>query len=56
MPDKNIECVDCKRSFVFTESEQKFFREKNFSDPKRCPACRQKRRQEKNARRGQENA
>lgn len=41
MGDKIIVCVDCGGEFTFTESEQKFFAEKNFSEPKRCKECRQ---------------
>ncbi|NLB44825.1 MAG: cytochrome C551, partial [Clostridiaceae bacterium] len=41
MPDKNIVCKDCGATFVFTENEQAFYREKGFdNEPQRCPACR----------------
>ncbi|MCK9439446.1 MAG: zinc-ribbon domain-containing protein [Candidatus Caldatribacteriota bacterium] len=38
--DKNLKCKDCGAEFVFTEGEQKFYTEKNFPDPIRCPECR----------------
>jgi len=44
MPDKQIECLDCGQSFVFTEGEQEFFTEKGYTPPKRCPGCRAKKR------------
>ncbi len=46
MPDKNIVCKDCGATFVFTESEQDFYREKGFdNEPQRCPECRAARKQ-----------
>jgi hypothetical protein len=42
MPDKSIECVDCKNPFIWTEGEQEFYTKKGFSAPKRCEACREK--------------
>lgn len=41
MPDKDITCVDCGETFVFTEREQEWYREKGLShDPRRCKNCR----------------
>jgi len=40
MDDKTIICVDCQSEFTFTAAEQEFYAERNFSEPKRCPACR----------------
>ena len=37
--DLDLKCVDCGASFVFSAAEQSFFREKGFSDPKRCKPC-----------------
>lgn len=49
MADKTLVCKDCGAEFVFTESEQAFYKEKGFSnDPVRCPACRKARKQSKN--------
>lgn len=41
--DRNITCEDCGEVFTFTEREQQFYAEREFSDPKRCRACRAKR-------------
>jgi hypothetical protein len=38
--DRLLPCEDCGKDFVFDEGEQKFFKLKGFSDPKRCPRCR----------------
>jgi predicted Zn-ribbon and HTH transcriptional regulator len=37
-------CVDCKSPYSMVEEEIKFFRDKAFPLPKRCPICRDKRR------------
>lgn len=42
--DRTIVCADCGREFTFTIGEQKYFASKGLSTPKRCPACRLKRR------------
>ena len=50
MPDRTLKCADCGTDFVFSESEQRFFIEKGFTnDPIRCHECRASRR----ARRGE---
>jgi CxxC-x17-CxxC domain-containing protein len=42
--DRNLTCIDCGTEFVFSEGEQAFFRDKGFLNfPKRCAACRAKR-------------
>ena len=38
--DKVLTCADCGSEFVFTASEQEFFAERQFSEPRRCPSCR----------------
>lgn len=38
--DRVLRCADCGSSFVFTAREQAFYQERNFSEPRRCPACR----------------
>jgi CxxC-x17-CxxC domain-containing protein len=44
--DKTIDCVDCGDNFVFTASEQEFFASKGFeNEPKRCPACRRRKKE-----------
>ena len=38
--DKILVCADCAQQFVFTASEQDFFAQRGFSEPKRCAPCR----------------
>jgi CxxC-x17-CxxC domain-containing protein len=38
--DKILVCADCGQQFVFTASEQEFFAQRGFSEPKRCAPCR----------------
>jgi len=46
--EKSIQCVDCGASFPFTAEEQEFFAQKGYTnEPKRCPACRQVRKNER---------
>ena len=40
MNDKILWCKECYRTFVFPVGEQKFFAEKGFDNPVRCPSCR----------------
>lgn len=47
MPDQTLTCVDCAKPFVFTERDQEFFKEKNFTPPKRCKPCRDIKKQER---------
>ena len=43
--DKQLTCVDCGKVFVFTKGEQYFFASKaGLAEPKRCPVCRERRR------------
>lgn len=44
--DITIICL-CGEPFTFTAGEQKFYESKGFQQPKRCPACRAKKRQER---------
>ena len=37
---KDINCVDCKKDFIFGVGEQKYFVSKGLYEPKRCPQCR----------------
>ena len=43
LQDKLLRCVDCGRDFVFTDGEQRYFFSKGLSQPKRCHACRERR-------------
>ena len=45
LSDKSLTCADCQAEFVFTASEQEFFAERQFSEPRRCPSCRAARKQ-----------
>ena len=40
MADKTLTCADCGQQFVFTSSEQEFYAERGFSEPRRCAPCR----------------
>ena len=40
---ETITCVECNARFNFTEGEERFFKEKNWSKPLRCKSCREKR-------------
>ncbi len=53
MADKTITCKDCGATFVFTDEEQDFFRQKGYeNEPQRCPDCRAARKQARNSTRG----
>ncbi len=46
--DKTLQCVNCGATFTFSASEQEFFQSKGYTnEPKRCPACRQARKAER---------
>ncbi len=38
--NKTLTCVDCNTEFSFTASDQQFYADRQFSEPRRCPACR----------------
>lgn len=38
--DKTLTCVDCGQEFMFTATDQQFYADRQFSEPRRCPACR----------------
>jgi CxxC-x17-CxxC domain-containing protein len=40
MTDRTLTCADCGQEFVFTSSEQEFYNERQFTEPRRCPSCR----------------
>jgi len=44
--DRELQCADCGSGFTFTAGEQAFFKEKGFTDPRRCTKCRQARKQQ----------
>src|SRR2546422_6244578 len=42
--DKNLTCVDCGSTFLFSADDQEFYARKGFTnEPKRCKLCRDKR-------------
>ncbi len=48
MADKTLSCRDCNAEFIFSDSEQAFYKEKGFeNEPQRCPACRKARKQQR---------
>lgn len=38
--DRTLSCADCGLEFVFPASEQEFYAERGFSEPRRCRSCR----------------
>ena len=43
--DRNLTCVECDQTFVFTADDQQYHADKGYTnEPKRCPNCRQVRR------------
>ena len=38
--DKTLTCADCGQEFTFTSSEQQFYADRQYSEPRRCPECR----------------
>ncbi len=47
--DRTLTCADCSQEFVFSASEQQFYADRGFSDPRRCSNCRQNRKQQRNS-------
>jgi CxxC-x17-CxxC domain-containing protein len=41
--DRTLTCRDCGQTFTFTAGEQSFYAERGYTEPQRCPACRQAR-------------
>lgn len=46
--DKTLSCADCSQEFVFTASEQDFYAQRGFTEPRRCPSCRASRKAARN--------
>ena len=46
--DRSLTCADCGQEFIFTASEQQFYADRQFSEPRRCPACRASRKAARN--------
>ena len=50
--DRELTCVDCGGTFVWTAGEQDFYEEKGFTEPpKRCKSCRQAKKEQRGDRR-----
>lgn len=47
--DRELKCVECNATFTFSAGEQDYFAQRAYRDPKRCRACRDKRKQEQAA-------
>lgn len=43
LQDISIKCLECKKRFTLTVSEQRFYIERELVVPKRCKKCRTKR-------------
>lgn len=44
MPDQQIVCATCSRSFAWTAGEQQFYHERGLQPPRHCRDCREARR------------
>lgn len=40
MPSEFIKCVDCGDEFEYSERDQAFYQDRQFTPPKRCKVCR----------------
>src|SRR4029078_12143489 len=47
--DKNLTCADCGQEFVFTASEQDFYSQRGFTEPRRAPSWRPSRKAARNS-------
>jgi CxxC-x17-CxxC domain-containing protein len=45
--DKIVTCSDCGQEFTFSASEQSFFADRGFTEPRRCSSCRAARKAER---------
>ena len=46
--DKTLTCMDCGQPFTHSGEDQQFFSQKGYlNEPKRCPSCRQNRRDQR---------
>lgn len=48
MKEHYITCAECGEEFSISEEEAKWYQDRGFVLPKRCPACRKKRRHIRN--------
>jgi hypothetical protein len=47
--DEIIECIECGRTFVWSSGEQRYYKEHGLVRPKRCTACRSRRRSDRDS-------
>jgi CxxC-x17-CxxC domain-containing protein len=47
--DTTLTCRDCGQAFTFTSGEQDFYASRGFSEPTRCPSCRQARKAQRDS-------
>ncbi|MDY6908188.1 MAG: CxxC-x17-CxxC domain-containing protein [Chloroflexota bacterium] len=48
LEDKSLQCLDCGATFTFSAGEQEAFLARGFvNEPKRCPACRRARKDQR---------
>lgn len=45
--DQDIQCAGCGETFQFTERDQEFYAEREWTPPKRCKDCRAKKKDER---------
>ena len=50
MEDKTLKCANCGEDFTFTAGEQEFYKEKGFSEPRKCKKCRDEAKKNRNFR------
>ena len=50
--NQELQCVECGETFEFSAEEQEFYAQKGYSNPKRCPGCRARRKAQNNNRGG----
>jgi hypothetical protein len=46
LEDKLLTCLDCQEEFPWTKEEQKFYAERELTEPKRCKECRERRKRQ----------
>lgn len=46
--DQQMRCTDCGEGYVWSASEQEFYKTKGYEPPKRCKPCRQAKKAQRN--------
>ena len=48
--DRTLSCVECGQPFIFSADDQAYHADRGYAnEPKRCPACRQAKRAQRNS-------